>query len=302
MSELAAKPSRLVSGEQDLDRMRALLLRLGERASVVDFEEQLLQPTLRQRVRLWLAGAACAAFAWVDDYDNLWFELDPDLASPALEREVVDWGVESRRCQSDGSGPRNLDASCDAHNRERIALLERNGFQPVSTRSLRYARSLLDPLPDAPLPAGLSLRPVRGEVEVHALVALHRACFGTEQMTAEARRALMRAPGYEPELDTVAVTAGGELAGFCVGGFDDQARRVGYTDPLGVLPAYRRRGLARAMIVALLGELRQRGAVAAEIGTSSENVPLRCLVESLGYSVAAERWWLTRKVDEENAT
>lgn len=289
--------SRLLRDDADLERLRALLARLGQRASVVDFEEQLLQPTLRERVRLWLSGDTCAVFAWVDDYDNLWFELDPALADDELEQEVVAWGLASRRGQAEGPGPRNLDASCDARNRERSALLERHGFQPVSTRSLRYARALSAPLPDAPLPEGLTLRPVRGEGEVDALVALHRACFGTEHMTAEARLAIMRAPGYEPELDMVAVAPGGELAGFCVGGFADQARRVGYTDPIGVHPAYRRRGLTRAMMVALLGELRRRGAETAEIGTSNENAALCCLAESLGYTLAAERVWFTRVVD-----
>jgi ribosomal protein S18 acetylase RimI-like enzyme len=286
---------RLLSDEGDLERMRALLRRLRERASVVDFEEQMLQPSIRARARLWLEGDECAAFAWVDDYDHLWFELDPSRATPRLERAVVDWGVESIRLPGQ-PGPRNLDASCEAGNTERLALLERNGFAALRQRSLCFARSLSEPPPEAAMPGVLALRPVRGQSEVDALVALHRACFGTDRMTAEARLALMRAPSYMAELDMVAMAPGGELAGFCVGGFVDETRPVGHTDPIGVHPNYRRRGLGRAMVAAVLGTLRDLGAETAELGTSSENLAMCCLAESLGYRVVSERVWFSLPV------
>jgi mycothiol synthase len=79
-----------------------------------------------------------------------------------------------------------------------------------------------------------------------ALVALHRAAFGTDHMTAAERRAMMSAPDYDPELDLVVVAPDGRLAGFCVCGIPVEENAVtrrneGYADPVGVHPAFQGR-------------------------------------------------------------
>ena len=267
-------------------------------STVVDLDELLLIPAVRAATRLWRHGGRVVAFALVDPYNNLGFDIDPDHTSPQLEAAIVDWGVACLRKRNAESGEEGtLDASCSADNAARIALLDRHGFIRESLRTLDYARSLVAPIPDHPLPQGLSLRSVRGEQEVEALVALHRAAFGTDHMTVDGRLAIMRAPQYEPEMDLLAVAPNGELAAFCICGFDDPGRTVGYTDPIGTHARYQRQGLGRAIVTAGLHALRDRGATTAELGTSSENVAMQRLAEALGFRVVSESVWLSRAVD-----
>ena len=289
--------SHILRGEQDLRRMRDLLARLPGGSTVADLEELLLQPAVRATVRLWCQGEQAVALALVDSYNNLQFDLDPQAATARLEAEIVDWGLTCmRRRNAACEEASTLDASCQASDTARIALLERHGFRRQPVRSLHYVRSLATPLPDYPLPDGFSLRPVQGEAEVEDLVALHRAAFGTEHMTVEERLAIMRAPLYEPELDRVAVAPGGELAAFCICGFVDDRREVGYTDPVGTHPRYQRRGLGKAMVSAGLRALRDRGARTAEVGTGSENLPMQRLAAATGFSLVSESVWFSRTV------
>ena len=289
--------SYLLRDESDVQSMRDLIARLPGGSTVVDFEEALQMSTVRQSARLWPAENGLAAFAWVDAYNNLVFDLDPRQSSAELETEIVTWGLAIMRKRNAGSGePSTLDASCQAANLERIALLERNGFRREEIRSLHYARSLEEPLPEVPLPQGFALRAAHGEQEVEALVALHRAAFGTGQMTVEYRLAIMRAPEYVPDLDLVVTAPDGELCALCICGFEEPGSLVGYTDPIGVHAAYQGRGLGKAVVSAGLRLLRQRGAKRAELGTSSENLPMQRLAESLGFAVVSESVWFSKEV------
>ena len=290
--------SILLRDENDIQTIRDFLPRLPGGSTVVDFEEQVQLDSVRQTTRLWLGEQGLLAFAWVDAYNNLVFDLDPQQASPKLEMEMIAWGLSIMRKRNAGAGePSTLDASCQAANLERIALLERNGFHWDEIRSLHYARSLEEPLPEVPLPQGFSLRAAHGEQEVEALVALHRAAFGTDNMTVEERLAIMRAPGYEPGLDLILAAPDGELCALCICGFEEPGSPVGYTDPIGVHAAYQGRGLGKAVVSAGLRLLRQRGAKRAELGTSSENLPMQRLAESLGFAVVSESVWFSKEVD-----
>ncbi len=289
--------SHVLRGEADVRRMREWIARLPGGSSVGDLEELMLQSAARARTRLWQDGDRLVAFALVDDYNNLQFDLDPRAASPELEAQIVEWGRACMRERNAATGEQSmLDASCRADDLERIALLERHGFVREPVRSLHYRRSLEGPLPDCPLPDGFSLRAVHGEEEVEALVALHRAAFGTENMTVDQRLAIMRAPQYDPALDLVALAPDGELAAFVICGLDEPGGQVGYTDPIGAHARYQRRGLGKAMVAAGLCALQARGATSAEVGTSSENVAMQRLAEAMGFRLVSESLWFSRPV------
>jgi ribosomal protein S18 acetylase RimI-like enzyme len=113
-------------------------------------------------------------------------------------------------------------------------------------------------------------------------------------MTVEQRLAIMRAPQYDPELDWVADAPNGELAAFCICGFEGSSREVGYTDPIGTHARYKRRGLGKAMVAAGLRALRDRGAKTVALGTSSDNAAMRRLAEALGSSIVSESVWFSR--------
>jgi ribosomal protein S18 acetylase RimI-like enzyme len=278
--------------------MRGLLERLAGQSTVVDFEELILLESTRANTRLWKQDDVLIGFAYVDEFNNLWFDVDttpPWL--DAMEAEIVAWGVECIRRRNAETGEQaTLDCSCRADNPRRLAMLQAQGFALEPVRSLSYERSLAAPVSPQPLPPGFSIRPAHGTSEVEALVALHRAAFGTENMTVEQRLAMMNAPHYIPELDLLAIAPGGELAAFCVCGFETPDHSVGYTDPIGVHPAYQKRGLGLAVVTIGLDRLQRAGAKTATLGTSSENAAMQALAGKAGFACVSEKLWLSKSI------
>ena len=198
--------SRLYAGETDLARLIEFLpvarpaAWVGDYPGVTDLREMLCQSDLQAKTRLWFDPAdRLIAFALVDAFHNLLFDFDPKAASAELDDAILQWGMAclKREPQTDDDEV-TLDAVCREENAARMAWLTRYGFQPLAVRTLRFVRSLSEPIPDPQLPAGFAIRPVAGLSEVEALVALHRAAFGTDNMTIEERRAMMSGPDYVP--------------------------------------------------------------------------------------------------------
>jgi ribosomal protein S18 acetylase RimI-like enzyme len=257
----------------------------------------MLLSSVKATTRLWQQNGKTIGFAFVDDYNNLRFEINMEFSSVQLENEIIEWGITSiKKRNADASENNTLDASFGIDNTWQISMLERFGFVRESLRSLQYTRSLNEPISEHAFPPCFSLRHVEGEHEVESLVTLHRAAFGTENMTVEQRLAIMHAPQYERELDFVAVAPNGELSAFCICGFDDEKEHVGYTDPIGTHPRYQKLGLGKAIVTASLHALKNRGAKVVELGTSSENIAMQRLAETLGFVIASERLWFLKKV------
>jgi len=287
--------SRPFNDDSDLQAMHALVEKAGGRLSVTDLDEAVQMEVSRGCMRLWREGGNLLGFAWVDPWNNIRFEYDPPCLTPQLEDQFLEWGLACVRERSASTGEQAaLDASCEATDSARRLLLERHGFQLQDQRSLNYVRLLREPIPPHPVPPPLLLRPVKGEEEVEALVELHRAAFGTQNMTVEERLAIMRTPVYEAGLDLVAVSPEGELEAFCVCWMESP--EVGWTDPLGVRPAWQGRSLGQSILASGLTALRDRGAREARLGTGSENLPMQRLAESLGFRLASENLWYTRPV------
>lgn len=297
--------SRSYSGAADLHAMLDLLgvvkpaERRGNSPSEVDLRELLALTAVQNNTRLWFdADERLVGFAFVDHYANLCFEF----TEPGIEAEIVDWGVQCIRRDIEAEGEAlTLDASCGEDNANCIALLERHGFIRQALRSLHLVRSLHEPIPAPQLPAGFSIRHVTGEHEVDALVALHRAAFGTENMTVEERLAMMRTPEYDAELDLVAVAPDGRLAAYCMVSISQEenartGRNEGYTDPVATHPDFRRRGLARALLLMGLHTLKQRGMDTACLGTSGDNVAMQRTAEAVGFRVQSTTLWFSKPV------
>lgn len=304
--------SRPYAGAEDLRSMIDLLVavrpagRITDYPSPVDLREALALRHVRDHTRLWFdAGERMVGFAFVDRYHNLRFEVDPQAAHPAIESEIVAWGVACvRRAAQKGDEALTLDASCRDEDAGRIALLERYGFVRQETRSLHMVRSLDAPIPTPRVPAGFGIRHVAGEREVKALVALHRAAFGTANMTVEERLAMMRVPEYDPELDLLAIAPDGRFAACCMCSISREenertGRNEGYTDPVATHPDFQRRGLARALLLTGLHGLKQRGMDRAVLGTSSENAAMQQLARAVGYRVQSTTLWFRKPVPQD---
>lgn len=246
---------------------------------------------------------ALAGFAIVSRYHNLHYHFHPDALGPGVEQEMVGWAVQRLQQMAGNTGPRvALDAAAYDEDIATVALLQRNGFTPTGDLTLRMARPLGDPLSDPRLPAGLTLRPLAGEGEVPAYVGVHRAAYGTENMTMERRLSIMRQPYYRPELDLVAVSTHGELAAFCVCAVDAEAnarsgRNEGEIAIVGVHPVFRGRGLGRAMVLAGLRVLQQHGVDSAFLTVAGNNAPALRVYEAAGFRTERQMRWYTRPIE-----
>lgn len=301
--------SRLYAGSTDLQAMIAFLQTLrasGQKVYPIatDLYEELADPEVQVTARLWENGAGeLAGFAYINRYQNLVDVFDERQFTPDLEAGMMAWlTAAARHRQGQTGAAQTLDASALESDLRRQAFLERQGFQRQAESSLLMSRPLAEPLPGPALPPGFTIRPMGGETELEAYVALHRAAFGTENMSVEYRRAIMNAPDYLPNLDLVAVAPGGELAAFCVCQiFPDDAPRAGghkegWTDPLGTHPAYQRRGLAQALIAQGMHLLKKRGIDTVLLGTSSENLAMQSTAASLGFQLVSNTFWYCKPV------
>jgi GNAT superfamily N-acetyltransferase len=156
-------------------------------------------------------------------------------------------------------------------------------------------------IPEPQLPAGFTIRHAAGEHEVEQLVESHRAAFGTENMTVAYRLAMMRVPEYDPHLDLLAVGPDGRLAAFCFGYISQAENRlsrqqVGWLDPVGTRPEFRRQGLARALLLTGLQLLKQRGMESVATGMSEENIAMRRTAEAVGFAVDATTVWFSMRI------
>ncbi len=284
--------ARLYSNETDLSVMISLVLRrppdrVAEFPCVADLQELLSLAEIREHTRLWhdvrdgLVGFAI----FNPTYNSLAFQIEPSLTDDELIEQMLDWGLAEWR-QSGAS--ESLQVSCRDDDLARIAWLEQRGFVRDLECAWHYVRALQGDIPLPQLPDGFVIRPVLGESEAEQLVELHRAAFGTENLTVEERLSWMRTSEYKPELDLVAVSPDGNLVGYVLCQISEQenvqrGRKVGYTDPVAVHPAFQRRGLARSLLLTGLRLLQGRGMDWAELGTGSENTAMQKAAESVGF-------------------
>ncbi|MBV7339182.1 GNAT family N-acetyltransferase [Chloroflexi bacterium TSY] len=266
---------------------------------MIDLHELMGEAEIKSNTRLWEdENGKVLGFALVDPkYSRLNFEISPHPQSDELADEMIAWAA----IQLQKAGCHSISTGCRSDNSERIAIVQRNGFMRKPGETIHLERSLATPIPTPQLPQGFTIRSVRGEEEVEQIVELHRAAFGTDNMTVEQRLSMMRVPDYERALDLLAVAPDGTLASFCVGGIshEDNARtgqNEGWLDPVGTHPKFRRRGLASALMLEGLTLLKERGVEVATTNTWGENNAMKRTAESVGFSVASTTSWYTKTI------
>ena len=287
----------------DLQALRSLLRMPVNELDATDFEEDIALEQVRQDTRVWQdQNGRTVAFALIDPGNNLCFSWEQASHTAELEVQIVDWGLSCMRRRNLESGQTaTLDASCHPENKLRLSFLERHGFRKEAIRTLEYERDLQLAIPESFLPAGFSLRAVKGEEQVDQLAALHRAAFGTNMMTREYRLAMMRVPGYDPSLDLYIEAPDGMPVAFCVCSIEDEdgssVGKVGYTDPIGVHQGFQGQGLGKAVLLAGLKILKDRGIDRAKLGTSSENISMQRLAEAASFRIVSEKIWFSKPVE-----
>ncbi|MEO8883799.1 MAG: N-acetyltransferase [Devosia sp.] len=162
-----------------------------------------------------------------------------------------------------------------------IEQLERHGFSREPWFFV-HQHMMLEDLTLHRASTGYDIRSLKGIDEVEAYVELHRAAFGSKNMTAEWRRRMLQHELYVPELDLVAVASDGTLAGFCICWIDGD-RKQGQIEPLGVHPNHQRAGLGVALVCEAVGRLRRLGAKSAGVYSYSVDDAAQATYRAAGF-------------------
>jgi ribosomal protein S18 acetylase RimI-like enzyme len=157
--------------------------------------------------------------------------------------------------------------------------VEAAAYKPVRF-GYAMVRPNLDDLPDADLPPGIEIRDVRPEhlraIWDAAQEAFRDAWGETETTEADYQRYLTDPVESDTTLWRIA-WAGDEVVGqvrsfINTADNETHGRLRGYTESISVRRPWRRRGIARALIVESLKALRDRGMTEAALGVDTENV------------------------------
>lgn len=173
---------------------------------------------------------------------------------------------------------------------EATSLLISEGFESVR-HFFEMTRTDLDDIPDAPMPVGLEVRPVKEEhlqPIVDASNEAFRDHWGFSEDEGPTAEQLKDDPNYDPSLWRVAWD-GDQVAGMVRSFIDrdenvEYNRKRGYTEDICVRRPWRKRGLARSLLVQSLYALKERGMTEAALGVDTENLSgaLR-LYKSVGF-------------------
>ena len=298
MSKLS---SRIYEDEKDFQVMLDLLIGIrppdhrNDYPVRVDIEENLMSAAVRANTRLWFDDQRPIGWAYVDEFNNLRWEIEHPYEE-SLGVEVVEWGESCIRKTHGENRRATLDASCREDYTERISFLKRHGFSRTQDITIHMIRPLSQPIPDAVLPPGFTIRPIAGPQEAEEVASTHRAAFGTKYMTTASRLAIMNTSEYDPSLDLIVVAPAGMIVANCICSANEQ-RMIGNTDPVATHPRYQRMGLARALLARGMQLLKERGMLYAQLGTSGNNIAMQKAAESVGFSTQYKTIWFSKEVN-----
>jgi ribosomal protein S18 acetylase RimI-like enzyme len=223
--------------------------------------------------------------------------LAPDTRTPESIATLLGWLDE--RLEAVGAGltdprPNYASAFTWDDNHVATAWLEAHGWTTVA-KAYEMLRPSMADIPEIRLPDGLEIRPVTeadtGRVWDALVDGFHDHRHKPEA-TDDDRQRFIDNPVHDPSLWVIAFD-GDEIAGGVVNVIDPEENAEtgldqGYVDAVFTRPAWRRRGLARALVAQSLLRLRERGMTSAMLGVDGANPnQAMTLYEDVGFEIAA---------------
>lgn len=214
-----------------------------------------------------------------------------DFRSQGIGSYLLEW-MEVRARQAFAAAgitdPVTLRASCSARQLDRAQFYREHGFEVV-----RYAyqmqRSLAAPIPEAALPEGLRWASWSSQLDPSVMAAFNQAFhghFGLPEMDPETwSKFFTGVPQFRDDLSLVALDEGA-VAGFCINWVADGE---GWIEAIGVVPAWRGRGVASALMARSLRLFQADGLAGAGLDVDTQNPTgaLR-LYQKFGFAVRKE--------------
>ncbi len=245
----------------------------------------------QDHIRLWHDDEGkLVGYAVLGEEPSVDCQVLPEYEWSGIEIEAMAW-AETRltelRKRDAQRWNGNLVSGARQDNAKRITFLEQHGFRRGENAEVNLLRSLDEPISESALPIGCQVRAVADADEISDRAAAQREVWHpwTVGKVSDADYArLIRLPGYNRDLDVVAVTPEGVIAAY-VNGWIDPVNRIGDFGPVGALPAYRRQGLTRAALLEGLRRMQVRGMERVCISTGDSNTSARRLYESIGFKL-----------------
>lgn len=184
------------------------------------------------------------------------------------------------------------------------ALVKSQGYKPIRY-GFEMKRDLSEPFPEAPMPEGLEIRPVL-EDQIRTIFEASNEAFrdhwGYREGTWEEFQGWMEAPEFNPDIWKIAWD-GERVAGIVMNYVNENEneeyqRKRGYTENISVGRPWRRRGLARSLILQSIQMFKEMGFTETALGVDAENTSGALnLYKSLGYQVIKKDTTYRKKME-----
>jgi GNAT superfamily N-acetyltransferase len=229
--------------------------------------------------------------------------LDPEYGGRGIGAALFSWNDDRLREIAAGhdAPDKMLEVWCNDRNTAASTLIGDAGFEAV-TYAAEMLRPSVDHLPEHPLPDGVEIRPV-SEDQIRTIWEADAEAFrdhwGYVEPTEASLARLLTFPYHDPTLWKVAWDdegVAGQVRSFINAAQNaEHGFRRGWTENISTSRRWRRRGLAKALIVESIRELTARGMTEIALGVHTENPNGAFdLYAGLGYEVVAT-WTTYRK-------
>jgi mycothiol synthase len=212
----------------------------------------------------------------------IWARVHPEFRGQGVGTALMDWAEERAKVALDRApeGTRVvMTVGSDSNHKPSIELFGNRGFRSVR-HSFTMERDLGSPPPAPAWPEGISVRTMRPGEELavyRAATEPFRDHWGFVEQPEEEGFKLWKHraiddPLHDPSLWFLA-TEGDEIVGtaLCQGQRPGEPD-LGWVDSLGVRRAWRKRGIAQALLYHVFGELYARGQPRVGLGVDAQNL------------------------------
>ncbi len=245
----------------------------------------------KEHIRLWFDNSKLVGYAILGEDPSFDCQVLPAYAWQGIEDEALAW-AETRIRELRATDMERWGGHCvsGSHqdNARRIAFLEQHGFQPGGQFSeVNMIRSLDGSIPEAVVPPGYEVHSMAAQGEISTRAEAIRDVWtpwSVGNVSDDNYAYFMQLPGYDRDLDVVAVAPGGIIAAY-VNGWIDPINRIGDIGPVGARKAYRRQGLTRAVLLECFRRMQARGMNRVIVSTGVSNTPAINLYQSVGFQI-----------------
>jgi len=243
----------------------------------------------QEHIRLWHIGERLVGYAILGEDPAFDWQVLPEYEWRGIEQEALDWAeslLVGLRRRDPELWDKPIVTGARKDNTQRRGFLEKHGFLRGGEFSeVNMLCNSNEEIPQVIVPAGCCVRTFAGSAEISNRAEAQRDVWKpwtVGNVTDDDYAVFMHLPGYDRELDVVAVAPDGVIAAY-VNGWIDPLNRIGDFGPVGARPAYRRQGLARAVLLECLRRMQRRGMERVSVSTGITNIPAIRLYESVGF-------------------